>query len=50
MHGGSLEIDTEENVGTTVSMFIPFTSIETEFKIPMEKKKPVSKKLKSAEK
>lgn len=50
LHGGHVDLESEENIGTTVTMFIPFTSIETEFKIPIEKKKPVSKKLKAKKK
>jgi signal transduction histidine kinase len=49
LHGGHVDLESEEDVGTTVTMFIPFTSIETEFKVPISKKKPVSKKLKTAE-
>ncbi len=34
LHGGSVNLESEPGIGTKVSLFIPFTSIETPFKIP----------------
>ena len=39
LHGGNVNLESEPGKGTSVSMFIPFTSIETPFKIPAKSKK-----------
>ncbi len=48
LHGGNVDLESEEGKGTTVTLFIPFTSIETGFQIPTPADNAVSKKLKTA--
>ena len=47
LHGGEVTLDSEPGKGTTVTLFVPFTSIETPLKIPFGKKDK-DKKLKEA--
>ena len=47
LHGGEVELNSTEGKGTNVKIFIPFTSIETGFKIPTNDKKG-DKKIASA--
>lgn len=39
LHGGTVKIDSTENKGTTVTLFLPFTSTETSLKIPLQQNK-----------
>jgi len=39
LHGGQVNLDSEPGQGTSVTIFLPSTSIETPFKIPTGKKK-----------
>ncbi|MEM7650710.1 MAG: ATP-binding protein [Pseudomonadota bacterium] len=39
LHGGQVELESEEKKGTNVILFIPFTSVETNFKLPIPDKK-----------
>ena len=48
LHGGEVSLDSEPGKGTTVTLFVPFTSIETPLKIPFKEKETGSKKLKEA--
>ena len=38
LHGGQVDLDSTPEKGTTVTLFIPFTSIETPFKVPFKSK------------
>jgi signal transduction histidine kinase len=38
LHGGQVDLESQPGKGTTVTIFIPFTSFETPFKIPVAKK------------
>ena len=42
LHGGRAELDSTPGEGTVVSLFIPFTSIETGFKIPFKQQDKAS--------
>ncbi|MEZ5813960.1 MAG: PAS-domain containing protein [Alphaproteobacteria bacterium] len=39
LHGGQVDLESQPGKGTTVTIFIPFTSFETPFKIPKTAKK-----------
>ena len=43
LHGGEVSLDSEPGKGTIVTMFVPFTSIETPLKIPFGNKESVKK-------
>ena len=38
LHGGHVDLDSKPNEGTTVKIFLPFTSVETSFKVPIGSK------------
>lgn len=38
LHGGKVELESQPGEGTTVSMFLPFTSVPTKLKIPQMEK------------
>lgn len=43
LHGGQVDLDSTPGKGTCVTLFIPFTSIQTPFKIPFQQSKTAAK-------
>ena len=43
LHGGDVSLESRQGKGTCVTLFIPFTSIETPLKLPLDKVKKAAK-------